>query len=447
VPTAVPSPRPVDRQDAVATIVAQGEADLYATYPSPDGAWRVDVLDYPCRSMAEPPFSERQRVEQLILVDATTEAQQVIGSQLLTCDGGVGAFGFDGYAWSPDSHLFYYTDAREGVPDGGGGVCWDRYLWVLRVEDGATERLADVWARPNDGDRLAWVDGGDIVVQTWNGDQLARMSIRDTGTEICEITWSPEGAVLVALLVPDLFSPGTVTTLCIDVASVTLTPLLQLEDAAAPSVSWDASQGPVVTAYQDGERRTWRVEEPYPALSSLGAIDPVPDDVSARDIYRLPDLGLTLPVPPDWIVAEQPAMLSLRSSVGFQPPLWTSPSECGYQCPSISLVVYDEGLDNGADNGAVSIAALQAWLDARSTPRPFGSTVETDTVIYYGVTETEPTTFGGRPALGFIHDAMGIRIYTTLTAVEDVAIALSETHVGQFDFSPVYEIMRTRTLF
>ena len=65
-----------------------------------------------------------------------------VDSQLINC-GGLGAYGFRGLCWSPDSSYFYYDMAREGVPDGSGS--WappirqlDVALGMIRELTGAT---------------------------------------------------------------------------------------------------------------------------------------------------------------------------------------------------------------------------------------------------------------------------------------------------------------------
>jgi hypothetical protein len=42
---------------------------------------------------------------------------------------------------------------------------------------------------------------------------------------------------------------------------------------------------------------------------------------------------------------------------------------------------------------------------------------------------------------------MGIRVYTTLTLVDESVVSLSKTHVGQFEFEPVYTLMQTHMAF
>ncbi len=71
-------------------------------------------------------------------VDAGSFAQ--VDSQLINC-GGLGAYGFQGLCWSPDSRYFYYDMAREGVPDGSGE--WTAPIRQLEVNSGMIRELTD----------------------------------------------------------------------------------------------------------------------------------------------------------------------------------------------------------------------------------------------------------------------------------------------------------------
>jgi len=132
---------------------------------------------------------------------------------------------------------------------------------------------------------------------------------------------------------------------------------------------------------------------------------------------------------------------SLLYSASFQPLLWETPAECGYQCPAIGAAVYHDSV-----NATPSPEVLHTWLEQYATSEPFGADVD-DSVEFFGVEQIEKTTLGGRAALGFHHDVMGIRAYTTLTLVDGLVVSLSKTHVGQFEFEPVYTLMRTHAEF
>lgn len=62
---------------------------------------------------------EENAYEQLKLIQIDNSVAKIVDNQLRSC-GGLGAFGLAGLFWSPNSSYFYYTNAREGVPDGCG---------------------------------------------------------------------------------------------------------------------------------------------------------------------------------------------------------------------------------------------------------------------------------------------------------------------------------------
>jgi hypothetical protein len=187
----------------------------------------------------------------------------------------------------------------------------------------------------------------------------------------------------------------------------------------------------------DGEGRiTVTVQETYDFAG-------IPTDVTAWDTYSLPHLAVTVPVPPTWEITERQAESSgpLLYSASFQPPVWETPAECGYQCPAIGAAVYHNTV-----NSTSAPEVLSTWLEQYATSEPFGADVD-DAVQFFGVKQIEETTLGVRPALSFHHDVMGIRDYTTLTLVDESVVSLSKTHVGQFEFEPVYTLMQTHMAF
>jgi len=165
------------------------------------------------------------------------------------------------------------------------------------------------------------------------------------------------------------------------------------------------------------------------------------EDVTTWETYTLRHTGGTFLAPPGWVVTEYGERGDLLYSVSFRPPLWDSPQACGYQCPEISVAIFQADV-----NDAVPEEFLRDWLARRATADPFGSEAHSD-VIYFGVTDTIETTLGALPALGFHHEAMGIPIYTALAIVDDVIVQLTKTHLGQFEFEPIYDLMRSHADF
>ena len=75
----------------------------------------------------------------LRLARAGAGASAQVDSQLINC-GGLGAYGFEGLCWSPDSRYFYYDTAREGVPD-GMRLEWTPPIRQLDVASGMIREL------------------------------------------------------------------------------------------------------------------------------------------------------------------------------------------------------------------------------------------------------------------------------------------------------------------
>lgn len=170
--------------------------------------------------------------------------------------------------------------------------------------------------------------------------------------------------------------------------------------------------------------------------------DGVPADVAAWDAHALPNVDVTLPVPPGWVIMESDEMGDVAYSVSFRPPLWDSPATCGYQCPELSAVVYRDGVSSTLP----ARDALRDWLDRRSTPKSFGSEGQDDAIRFFGVEAIEETTLGGLPALAFYHEAMGIQIDHVLTVVDGTVIGLGRSHVGQFELGSILEVIRKHTV-
>jgi WD40 repeat protein len=249
----------------VATIVAARVPEVIQSHTSPDGRWRVDVVAYPCDEEATSVEHEK-KLEQLILVDPQTGTETVVQSQRLTCGSALGAAGLGGLFWSRDSEIFYYTDAREGVPDGGGGICWDRPLWRMHVDEGKAEHHADVWARSRSGDQLAVVrKGEEIVVETLGGERISSAPIPHD-REACQIAWCPEGNTFAYLRTRDPFQPGPWDVVCVDGQAGASNVALELQDTASVSMTWDSPTEITVSGLQNGERKTWTIDRPCATL-------------------------------------------------------------------------------------------------------------------------------------------------------------------------------------
>ena len=180
--------------DPGGTVTASSEPRVASSDLSPDGLWRVEVLVYDCTPVGD---GDEFAYEQLRLVTVDSSAVREAASQLRAC-GGLGAFGLEGLYWSGNSRYFYYTDAREGVPDGCG--YWERP--VIRLDVDSLE-LVPVGGGPRSPDEtwLATWQGRELVVWDLDGGEMARIQAAVPDAPIGPLVWSPDSRSLVYIQV------------------------------------------------------------------------------------------------------------------------------------------------------------------------------------------------------------------------------------------------------
>ena len=146
-----PTPTPDPATQAIIAAVQGSSQPATTTYASPDGVWRVHLAVFACTPMEAGDIYAYETVS-LAGMDG---ADAIVDSQLINC-GGLGAYGFDGLFWSDDSRYFYYTTAREGVPDGCGD--WQPPIWRLDVTRGASAQMNDIGESPDAAALTAWME-------------------------------------------------------------------------------------------------------------------------------------------------------------------------------------------------------------------------------------------------------------------------------------------------
>jgi hypothetical protein len=233
--TAIPTQiteTPPATPDIAATVVAIQRPRLYGSFPSPDGKWRAEVDIYECvktDGIAENAY------EQLVLVQVTSGDERTTDDQLRYC-GGLGAFGLAGLFWSPNSRYFYYTDAREGGPDGCG--YWERPLLRLDLTSLNNEYLG-AGPRSPGGERIATWQGQDLVVWDINDGEIARAPANVSDAETGPIAWSPDSRALVYVQFAS-YCPlsGKSYVVRLDLPESKQTLVLESEKPTFGSVSW-----------------------------------------------------------------------------------------------------------------------------------------------------------------------------------------------------------------
>jgi len=204
-PSLTPTPTVDVTQTAMVEILlATVQPRTQAQYPSPDGQWRAEVLTYDCTKISAEAVDENA-FDLLQVVRLSDQEAFTAATQLQNC-GGVGAFGLGGLEWSPDSRFFYFTDAREGVPD-GGGMGWNRSVYRFDTTATQAENLGGARFSP-DEQKLAAIGYDDVPVDytadhltVWDlyGQVLACYAIEapQDGYAHGTLAWSPGSQELV----------------------------------------------------------------------------------------------------------------------------------------------------------------------------------------------------------------------------------------------------------
>jgi hypothetical protein len=222
---------------------------VYDSSPSPDGKWVAEFTRIECTRLGE---LDEYAFERLELVGQSGGGRKDIAIQLQAC-GGLGAFGLGSLGWSENSRFFYYTDAREGVPD-GLACYWDRPMYAYDVTSGEIIALSDAPASP-DGKRVAIRQGEELLIWDRGLGEADRLQPAVPGWAVGPRSWSPDGMQLAYLQTESNCYPYGRSSLAV----VNLDDLSQatyLQDHAPPfhSVEW-REQGSLLLF--TGDQKSW----------------------------------------------------------------------------------------------------------------------------------------------------------------------------------------------
>jgi hypothetical protein len=230
-------------------VVAASQPKIHASYLSPDKKWRAEVIFYACVKVWG---AGENAYEQLKLIEASSGIEKIVDSQLQYC-GGVGAYGLGGLFWSPNSRYFYYTSAREGVPNGCG--YWERP--VIRF-DTVNRSLAYLGGGPVSPDKTKIATWQEHKIVVWDLDQgeIARASAIAPTATVGPLTWSPDSGALVYVQTTfNCFPLGKTYVVRLDLPELTSTLLLESEAPSFNGVIWDA---PNRLRLFDEQGKEWR---------------------------------------------------------------------------------------------------------------------------------------------------------------------------------------------
>jgi len=223
----------------VEAVVTAEQPRTYGTYPSPDGKWLVQVVIYDCIRIDPRPDADENAYEQLRLVERSSGEIKVGDGQLQSC-GGLGAAGLEGLFWSQNSRYFYYTDAREGVPDGCGFS--QRTTLRLDISTLSTEQLGGGFLSPDGTKIAAWQENELVIWDVNEGNEVGRISPRilNTETGTGPVVWSPDSQAFVYIQTESL-CPVSGNSVMVHVTLSTLKQetLLESESPTFGGATWN----------------------------------------------------------------------------------------------------------------------------------------------------------------------------------------------------------------
>ena len=253
IPSQTATVAPTAAPDIASTVIAISSPKIEASFLSPDGKWRGEVVLYDCVQADTREDAGTNSVHILKLIRLSDQREMIIQSDLHNC-GGLGASGFGGFFWSPNNQNFYYTDAARGAPDGLCGY-WARPIKRVNLNDGTVDFLDGGPLSP-DKTKLAFWRDNEIVIWSLNEGEIAHIAGLVSETFNNEIAWSPDGKSLVYLQTElDCFPFGKSYVTRVDLSAMKQSLVLESETPSFNWLTWDA---PYRISLVDDKRTMWR---------------------------------------------------------------------------------------------------------------------------------------------------------------------------------------------
>lgn len=239
---------------SIKTLISTVQPVVIEENPSPDGQWQAEVIRYDCMNYQHPDHVERIAYEQLKLINVSDGMEQTIEDQLQNCDG-IGGWGVKGLYWSASNRYFYYTDWREGNPEGCGNYIVPMIYRFDTLTD-EKETIGGGHIAP-DQTKLAMWQGNEIVIWDLDQGEVGRVQSLERVRFNGEISWSPDGQSIVYLQTEWDCAPdyGKTYLTRLKLADMSQELLFEYEAPGFGRVRWDTMNQ--ITLW-DGQNKEWR---------------------------------------------------------------------------------------------------------------------------------------------------------------------------------------------
>jgi hypothetical protein len=174
---------------------------------------RAQVTVYPCVDIGE----QEASYERLELIDMATAETQFVAEQVINC-GGLGGFGLWVQRWAPNADFLYYTDAREGAPD-GLVVDWVPPLYRVRLDELQIERLGQARFSP-DGQWLASWTQAQIGITAADSTESTDFTLMPADLLIVQVQWLPDSSGIMYVQADAPFAASRSAVTHIDLATM-----------------------------------------------------------------------------------------------------------------------------------------------------------------------------------------------------------------------------------
>ena len=259
--TTLPTPEPTTdwaatQQALPAAVMTATTPQVIQTHASPDGRLRAEVIRYACVLVGE---IDENAYEQLKMIWVSDGTERVVADQLQYCEG-LGAYGLGGLFWSSNGRYFYFTTARDGVPDGGGCEVWVRSMSRFDTTTGSLEITPGIGQFLADNRRMVIPSQGEFVLWDLDNGVLTRTAFLAPGALLQDYQLSPNKKSLVYLLSEDCaWSPGKTYLSYWDISTSQHTLLLEAEQPALVAFAWQA--GNLLTLeFSDASKRQFDLD-------------------------------------------------------------------------------------------------------------------------------------------------------------------------------------------